>query len=52
MQVIDISNPVQPELEGSYWHPTSCDPVLPVDENTAYVSLRSGDFAGMSRRYE
>lgn len=45
MQVYDISNPVEPELEGDYWHPTSCDPVLPVTENTAYVSLRSGDFA-------
>lgn len=45
MEVYDISNPVQPEFEGNYWHPTSCDPVLPVNENTAYVSLRSGDFA-------
>ena len=45
MEVYDISNPVAPEFEGNYWHPTSCDPVLPVDENTAYVSLRSGEFA-------
>lgn len=45
MEVYDISNPVEPEFEGNYWHPTSCDPVLPVDENTAYVSLRSGEFA-------
>lgn len=45
MQVYDISNPIEPEWEGDYWHPVSCDPVLPVTENTAYVSLRSGDFA-------
>lgn len=45
MEVYDISDPVAPEFEGNYWHPTSCDPVLPVDENTAYVSLRSGEFA-------
>jgi hypothetical protein len=45
MEVYNLSNPVEPAFEGSYWHPTSCDPVLPVSENTAYVSLRSGDFA-------
>jgi hypothetical protein len=45
MQVYNISNPLELEWEGDYWHPTSCDPVLPVNENTAYVSLRSGDFA-------
>jgi hypothetical protein len=45
MEVFNISDPIAPKLEGEYWHPTSCDPVLPVSENTAYVSLRSGDFA-------
>ncbi len=45
MEVYDITDPVSPIREGSYWHETSCDPVLPVSVNTAYVTLRSGDFS-------
>lgn len=45
MVVFSLSNPAMPEYMGNYWHPVSCDPVLPVNENTAYVSLRSGEFA-------
>lgn len=45
MLVYNLSNPTMPEYTGSYIHPVSCDPVLPINENTAYVSLRSGEFA-------
>jgi len=29
--------------EGEYFHATGCDPVLPIDDGIAYLTLRSGD---------
>lgn len=45
VDVFDISSRENPEFEYSYFHATSCDPVLPIDETTAYVTLRTGDFS-------
>lgn len=45
MEVFDITNPTSPEREGTYFHETSCDPVLPINASTAYVTLRTGDFS-------
>lgn len=45
VEIYDVSNPAEPMYEGSFWHATSCDPVLPVSENIAYATLRTGEFA-------
>lgn len=45
MHVYNISMPADPIEESWFWHEMSCDPVYPVDENTAYVTLRTGDFS-------
>ncbi|MEM9325793.1 MAG: hypothetical protein AAGA85_09060 [Bacteroidota bacterium] len=45
VEIYNVSNPSSPTYESSFWHATSCDPVFPVDEETAYVTLRTGDFA-------
>ncbi len=45
VDIYDISNRDMPVKQTSYSHMTSCDPVLPVDESTAYVTLRTGDFS-------
>ena len=45
MIVVDATNPSAVQEQGSYWHPTSCDPVLPMG-NLAYLTLRTGDFSG------
>jgi hypothetical protein len=42
MEVFDLRNPSTPEFLSSFWHPTSCDPVLP-DGDVAFVTLRTGD---------
>jgi len=42
MEIFDISNPAQPQWVNSFWHATSCDPVLP-HEDVAFVTLRTGD---------
>lgn len=42
MEIFDIRNPFQPQWNGSFWHATSCDPVLPCGD-LAYVTLRTGD---------
>ena len=41
MHIMDISNPLSPELISTYDHVVSCDPVI-VDNDIAYVTLRSG----------
>ncbi|MEQ9167025.1 MAG: hypothetical protein RLO12_12275, partial [Fulvivirga sp.] len=41
MHIMDISDPLSPQLISTYEHVQSCDPVI-VDENIAYVTLRSG----------
>jgi len=43
MSVYTLTDPTMPERIGSFWHATSCDPVLPVSATIAYVTLRSGD---------
>ncbi len=45
VEIYNINDPASPQYESSFWHATSCDPVFPVDEETAYVTLRTGDFA-------
>ncbi|MEM9338550.1 MAG: hypothetical protein AAGA66_07455 [Bacteroidota bacterium] len=45
VDIFNVSNPENPLPEGSFWHATSCDPVLPVSEETAYATLRTGEFA-------
>ena len=42
VEILDISNPSEPKFAGSFWHPTSCDPVYPTDD-VAFVTLRTGD---------
>lgn len=44
VDIYNISDPSNPELESNFWHATSCDPVYPVNETTAYATLRTGDF--------
>ncbi|MCB9195250.1 MAG: hypothetical protein H6598_03410 [Flavobacteriales bacterium] len=45
MELLSTSNPTYPTHVSSYWHPTSCDPVLPSGDY-AYVTLRSADNSG------
>jgi len=42
MEIVDINNPTAPRFVASFWHATSCDPVLPCGD-VAYVTLRTGD---------
>ncbi len=42
MYIYDLSDPVQPEYVSSYWHVTSCDPVV-VEGDYAYITLRTGN---------
>jgi hypothetical protein len=42
MYIYDLSDPVQPGYVSSYWHVTSCDPVV-VEGNYAYITLRTGN---------
>lgn len=42
MHILNVSNPESPVKLSTYEHVRSCDPVV-VDENYAYVTLRSGN---------
>jgi len=42
MYIYSLYDPVQPEYISTYWHVTSCDPVV-VEGNFAYVTLRTGN---------
>ena len=42
MYILNVSDPDQPSVIGTYSHVTSCDPVI-VDDDYAYVTLRSGN---------
>jgi len=42
MYIYDLADPVLPEFVSTYWHVTSCDPVV-VEGNYAYVTLRTGN---------
>ena len=41
MYIYNLINPVEPQYVSTYWHMTSCDPVV-VEGNYAYVTLRTG----------
>ncbi len=43
VDIYNISDPSNPTYESGFWHATSCDPVLPVDGDIAYATLRTGD---------
>ena len=43
MSIYKINSDNRSSFIGSFRHATGCDPVLPVDQNVAYVTLRSGD---------
>lgn len=45
VSIVDISNPEVPVVVGAFQHGTSCDPVLPINRETAYVTLRTGDIS-------
>jgi hypothetical protein len=52
MYIYDLINPANPEKLSSYWHITSCDPVV-VEGDIAYVTLRAGAACGgMDNRLE
>lgn len=41
MYIYSLNDPVNPQYVSTYWHMTSCDPVV-VEGNYAYVTLRTG----------
>ncbi|KPK86600.1 MAG: hypothetical protein AMS27_04755 [Bacteroides sp. SM23_62_1] len=41
MYIYSLYDPVKPQYISTYWHRTSCDPVV-VEGNYAYVTLRTG----------
>lgn len=43
VDIYNVSDPSSPTYESGFWHMTSCDPVLPVDGDVAYATLRTGD---------
>jgi hypothetical protein len=45
MTVYSLSIPLRPEYIGSFWHVTSCDPVV-VQDGYAYITLRTGTNCG------
>jgi len=47
MYIYDITNPLSPQFISQYPHFRSCDPVV-VDNNTAYITLRAGNFCGQN----
>ena len=42
MYIYSLHDPVNPEFVSTYWHVTSCDPVV-VEGNYAYITLRTGN---------
>ena len=42
MYIYSLQDPVNPEFVSTYWHVTSCDPVV-VEGNYAYITLRTGN---------
>lgn len=45
VDIYSIADPAAPQYESGFWHAASCDPVFPIDRNTAYATLRTGEFA-------
>jgi len=44
MHIYDVSDPLQPTQLSSFWHATSCDPVV-TDGTYAYITLRDAEIA-------
>jgi len=42
MNIYSLADPYEPEWKSTYWHVTSCDPVV-VEGDYAYVTLRTGN---------
>jgi hypothetical protein len=42
MYIYSLYDPVNPDYVSTYWHVTSCDPVV-VEGNYAYITLRTGN---------
>ncbi len=42
MYIYSLKDPVNPDFVSTYWHVTSCDPVV-VEGNYAYITLRTGN---------
>ena len=42
MYIYSLIDPANPEFVSTYWHVTSCDPVV-VEGNYAYITLRTGN---------
>ena len=42
MYIYSLRDPADPEFVSTYWHVTSCDPVV-VEGNYAYITLRTGN---------
>jgi hypothetical protein len=43
MYIYSLTDPVNPQWVSTYWHRSSCDPVV-VQDDYAYVTLRTGTF--------
>ena len=46
MAIYSIQNPSAPSYEGDFFHANSCDPVLPTNNEVAYVTLRGAGECG------
>ena len=47
MAIYSVEDPVQPTYCSTVWHVLGCDPVV-VDNDLAYVTVRSGNFCGQT----
>jgi len=47
MAIYSVANPTEPKHCSTVWHILGCDPVV-VDNDLAYVTIRSGDFCGQN----
>jgi hypothetical protein len=45
MYIYSLADPANPEYLSTFWHASSCDPVV-VGKNYAYVTLRAGNLCG------
>jgi len=47
MAIYSVEDPVKPKYCSTVWHILGCDPVV-VDDDIAYVTVRSGNFCGQT----
>ena len=47
MAIYSVENPIEPAYCSTVWHVLGCDPVV-VDDDLAYVTVRSGNFCGQT----